>query len=159
MVYDDDHYYLGSVLSNLLSQTGYKVCLITPAGRVGQWGSFTEEIYRSNAELINRGVELITNNLISEINLKSLKIKCVFTGNVKSIKADWVIPITRREPIDFLYYELLNAKNLKNNNIKSINKVGDCVAPGMIATSIYSGYKAGIELGENNTTNTNTQDL
>ena len=113
----------------------------------------------SNAELINRGVELITNNLISEINLKSLKIKCVFTGNVKSIKSDWVIPITRREPIDYLYNELLDSKNLKNSNIKSINKVGDCVAPGMIATSIYSGYKAGIELGENNIINTNTKDL
>ena len=159
VVYDDDHYYLGSVLSNLLSQIGYKVCLITPAGRVGQWGSFTEEIYRSNAELINRGVELITNNLISEISLKSLKIKCVFTGKVKSIKADWVIPITRREPIDYLYDELLNSKNLKNSNIKSINKVGDCVAPGMIANSIYSGYKAGIELGKNNIRNKNPKDL
>jgi dimethylamine/trimethylamine dehydrogenase len=129
-----------------LSQIGYEVCLITPAGRVGQWGSYTEEIYRSNAELINRGVEIITNNLISEINLKSLKIKCVFSGKTKNIKADWVIPITRREPIDFLYDELLNSKNLNKTNIKSINKVGDCLAPGMIATSIYSGYKAGIEL-------------
>ena len=142
-----------------MSQIGYKVCLITPAGRAGQWGSYTEEIYRSNAELINRGVEIITNNLISEINLKSLKIKCVFSGKTKNIKTDWVIPITRREPIDYLYDELLNAKNLKKTNIKSINKVGDCLAPGMIATSIYSGYKAGIELGKNNIINTNPKDL
>ena len=126
---------------------------------MGQWGSFTEEIYRSNAELINRGVELITNNLISEIKLKSLKIQCVFTGKTKNINADWVIPITRREPIDYLYDELLDSKNLKNSNIKSINKVGDCVAPGMIATSIYSGYKAGIELGKNKIHNNNPNDL
>ena len=109
--------------------------------------------------MINRGVEIITNNLISEINLKSLKIKCVFSGKTQNIKTDWVIPNTRREPIDYLYDELLDSKNLKNSNIKSINKVGDCVAPGMIATSIYSGYKAGIELGENNIINTNPKDL
>ena len=93
------------------------------------------------------------------MTLQSLKIKCVFSGKTKNIKTDWVIPITRREPIDYLYDELLNAKNLKKTNIKSINKVGDCLAPGMIATSIYSGYKAGIELGKNNIINTNPKDL
>jgi dimethylamine/trimethylamine dehydrogenase len=125
---------------------------------VGQWGSFTEEIYRSNAELIKGGVEIITNNLISKINHKSLIIKCIFSGKIKNIKTDWVVPITRREPIDFLYDELIN-KNLKNTNIKSINKVGDCLAPGIIATSIYSGYKAGIELGKENISNTNNKEL
>ena len=41
------------------------------------------------------------------------------------------------------------------DRIKSINKVGDCVAPGMIANSIYSGYKVGIELGKNKIHNNN----
>ena len=35
MLFDDDHYYLGGVLAELLATEGYRVTLITPASDAG----------------------------------------------------------------------------------------------------------------------------
>jgi hypothetical protein len=37
MLYDDDHYYMGAVLAELLAKEDYQVTLVTPAGDVSNW--------------------------------------------------------------------------------------------------------------------------
>ena len=46
--------------------------------------------------------------------------------------------VTSREPNDALYHALLGRI--------SIHRIGDCLAPGTIATSVYSGHQYAREL-------------
>ena len=43
VVFDDDHYYMGGVLAELLVQNGANVTLITPAAFVSEWSNNTLE--------------------------------------------------------------------------------------------------------------------
>ena len=150
LIFDDDHYYIGPVIALYLIHNGYDVTLVTPAGRCGQWGYYTEELYQSNAELLNSGVKIITNNNLVEIKSDSVQLSCIFSGKTKNIAADWIIPITRREPKDKIFYELNGLTNNHSLKLKSLKRIGDCEAPGIIASAVYSGYKSALELGKNN---------
>ena len=150
LIFDDDHYYIGPVIALYLIHNGYEVTLVTPAGRCGQWGYYTEELYQSNAELLNSGVKIITNNNLVEIKSDSVQLSCIFSGKTKNIAADWIIPITRREPKDKIFYELNGLTNNHSLKLKSLKRIGDCEAPGIIASAVYSGYKSALELGKSN---------
>ena len=52
--------------------------------------------------------------------------------------------MTARLPEDGLYHELLQATD---SGIRSLRRVGDCQAPGIIATAVYEGHRYARELG------------
>ncbi|MDK1011511.1 MAG: NADH:flavin oxidoreductase, partial [Actinomycetota bacterium] len=68
----------------------------------------------------------------------SVTLECVFTGRTREIAASNVIMATSRQPQDDLYYGLVGRIN--------ITRIGDCLAPGTIATSVYSGHRYAREL-------------
>ena len=43
LIYDDDHYYMGGVLAELLTQNNCEVTLVTPAPSISYWTQFTLE--------------------------------------------------------------------------------------------------------------------
>ena len=53
VIYDDDHYYMGSVLAELLIQGGCQVSLVTPAPLVAAWSLYTLEQEHIQHRLIN----------------------------------------------------------------------------------------------------------
>ena len=148
VIYDDDHYYLGSVLALSLRSRGHDVTLVTPAGRPAGWGAYTNEQFQSAAALIDAGVEIVTNRTLERIEPDHCVTACIFSGQEGEIAADWVLPLTRREPCDTLYRALKKAiADGAEGAPKSVARIGDCDAPGIIATAVYSGYKAAVELG------------
>ena len=48
--------------------------------------------------------------------------------------------VTSRDPADSLYHELVNRID--------IVRIGDCLAPGTIATAVYSGHRYAREMDE-----------
>ncbi len=144
LIYDDDHYYLGPVLALELRRRGQDVVLVTPAGRVGQWSTFTWEQDTACAALIDGGVEIITNRILEGVEEGCVRAACVFTGREVAISADWVLPLTQREPNDGLYFELLARR--ESNQLKSVRRIGDCEAPGLIASAVYSGHRVAREM-------------
>ena len=72
---------------------------------------------------------------------------CVFSGFEKIMETEFFMPVTIRTPNSNLYYGL---KNLEGNDSrlanKSIYRIGDCEAPGLIANCIYSGHKLAREI-------------
>ena len=146
LVYDDDHYYLGPVLALELRRRGRDVALLTPAGRVGQWSGFTWEQDDACAALIDGEVEITTNRILEGVEEGRARTACVFTGRETAISADWVLPITRRNPNDGLYFELLARR--ESAQLGSLRRAGDCEAPGIIATAVYSGHRIARETGD-----------
>ena len=141
VIYDDDHYYMGSVLALELRRRGYGVALVTPAGRAGIWGENTQEIHASNAALIAAGVEVVTNRMVTFVDAGKAMLSCVFSGETTSIPCDALLPLTRRIPVCDLY------DGLQGKGLTSLRRIGDCEAPSILAAAVHSGYRAAIEFG------------
>ena len=144
LIFDDDHYYLGSVLALELRRRGHEVVIVTPAGRVGHWSAFTSEQDRTYAALIEEKVEIVPNQVLEGVEEGLARTSCVFSGRETSIGADWVLPLTRREPNDGIYWDILAER--EEGALASIRRIGDCEAPGIIASAVYSGYRIGVEM-------------
>lgn len=147
VLYDDDHYYMGPVLAEKLQPIVDGVTLVTPAGYVSEWGKNTEEQERSQRRLLKLGVNILTGKAVSGFDGKSAELTCVYTADVFRQPAASVVTVTAREPNDELYRELTSDPDaLKDNGIKSIDRIGDCRAPGLIATAVYAGHRIAREM-------------
>ena len=149
VIYDDDHYYLGSVLALELRQKGHRVTLATPAGRSCDWGQWTTETEQSNAELTAAGVEILPNVMLSAAPKGAARLMNVLTGRVQDLACDAIIPLTRRLPVLSLYDDLQSQPAaLKVAGIGSLIRIEDAEAPNIIAAGVQSGYRAAMDLGE-----------
>ena len=147
VLYDDDHYYMGAVLAEKLQSTGLETTMVTPAGTVGAWGINTEEQARTQSRLLNLDVQILTGKVVDAFDGDKVELTCVYTGKSIRQTAASLITVTARRPIDELYYQLISDPDaIKESGIKSVQRVGDCLAPGIIAAAIHSGHRAAREL-------------
>ena len=141
LVYDDDHFYMGAVLAEKLRRDGNEVCLVTPAADVSNWTHNTMEQARTQTLLLELGVEIVAQHSLSAIASGEVELACVFTGRTKRRPCAAVIPVTARMAEDALYRALMaDAPALQAAGIKSVTRVGDCLAPGTIAAAVHSGH-------------------
>ncbi|MDK1104261.1 MAG: FAD-dependent oxidoreductase, partial [Actinomycetota bacterium] len=138
VVYDDDHYYIGGVIAEMLSKEGLDVTLVTPANEVSTWTTHTEEQHRIQQRLLSLGIDLQTGMSVASVAEDSVTLECVFTGRTHDVAASNVVMATSRKPQDGLFYALVDQIDIK--------RIGDCLAPGTIATSVYSGHRYAREL-------------
>mgnify|MGYP000085158583 CR=1 FL=1 len=149
VIYDDDHYYLGSVLALQLRKEGHRVTLVTPAGRPCDWGQWTTEVYQSTAALIDAGVAVMPNHMLVAAQKHEAVLSCMFSGDRSSLACDAIIPLTRRLPVLGLYDGLrAMGDGLQEARIKSLQRIGDAEAPHIIAAAVQSGYRAAMDLGQ-----------
>ncbi|MDH3194504.1 MAG: FAD-dependent oxidoreductase, partial [Acidimicrobiia bacterium] len=138
VVYDDDHYYMGGVLAETLRKTGLEVTLVTPANEVSTWTTHTEEQHRIQERLLSLGIGLVTGTSLAAVASDSVTLESIYTGNISDVAATNVVMVTSRAPVDDLYHALVGRAQ--------IQRIGDCFAPGTIATSVYSGHRYAREL-------------
>lgn len=149
LIYDDDHYYLGSVLALKLRKEGHRVTLVTPAGRPCDWGQWTTEVYQSNAALIEAGVAVVPNRMLVAAERGEAVLSCMFSEDRSTHACDAIIPLTRRLPVLELYDGLKGmGDGLRECGIKSVIRIGDAEAPHIIAAAVHSGYRAAMDLGQ-----------
>ena len=154
VIFDDDHYYLGPVIALALRSRGNAVTLVTPAGRAGQWCSHTNEQHASIRAMLDAGIEIVTDTVVDGVAPHGVTASCVFSGRRREIGADWVLPLTRREPHDALFHEIRAAIGEHRAHApRTVTRVGDCLAPGTIAAAVYSGYRAALEMTPSPNTN------
>ena len=147
LIFDDDHYYLGPVIALALRARGNAVTLVTPAGRAGQWSSYTNEQHASVRAMLEAGIEIVTNMVVDRVAPERVTASCVFTGRRREIGADRVLPLTRREPHDALHGEIRAAiAQGRTGAPATVTRIGDCLAPGTIAAAVYGGYRAALEM-------------
>jgi len=132
VVFDDDHYYMGCVLAEKLLQDGLDVTLVTPAGNVGAWSEHTAERTLAHTRLVELGVRLETHSTLDAIEKDSATLSCVYTGKSRECGASSIVLVTSRAPVDGLYHELADRLDIR--------RIGDCLAPGTIATAVHSGH-------------------
>ena len=146
VVYDDDHYYMGGVIAELLATKGAQVTLVTPAPMVSHWTQFTLEQERIEKKLLGLGVAIKNKHVVESIHDHEVRLRCTITGSVIAIPRDHVVLVSDRQPNDQLYRELLPA--LAAGKIASLKVIGDAEAPNIIAQAIYAGHCAAREFDE-----------
>ena len=149
VLFDDDHYYLGGVLAELLRHEGYEVVLVTPGTMVSAWTTATMEQHRIQRRLIEIGVELRCATSVAAITADGVQGLCVYTQRIESIGCDSVVVVTARLPDDGL------ARGLHERGaewgaagLSSVTAVGDSWCPGTIAAAVWDGHRFAEELDE-----------
>jgi len=141
VVYDDDHYYTGGVIAEKLRGDGLEVTLVTPvtpANEVAIWTVYTWEQDRILKRILTLGIHIKTRTSLSEIQSGGVIAECIYTGRKEEIPASTIVLVTSREPRDDLYRSLRDEID--------IERIGDCLAPGTVATAVYSGHRYAREL-------------
>jgi dimethylamine/trimethylamine dehydrogenase len=139
LVYDDDHYYLGGVLAELLQNEGFEVEIVTPAPQVSAWTVNTMEVDRIQRRLLLAGVTLRTSAAVTEVSVGKVTVASAYTGQLSEAAADCVVMVTARLPEDELYLDLVSRQ--EQGEITSVRAIGDAWAPGTIAAAVWSGRR------------------
>jgi dimethylamine/trimethylamine dehydrogenase len=152
LVYDDDHYYMGSVVAEQLVGDGLEVVLATPAAVAASWTDYTLEQHRIQAQLLELGVEVISSHSLQEITPDSASLDCVFSGKTRRVEVSAVVMVVSRLPNDNLYRELAaDREALTAAGIQTLRAIGDCHGPATIAAAVYEGHRFAREIGTETT--------
>jgi dimethylamine/trimethylamine dehydrogenase len=146
VIYDDDHYYMSSVLTELLTANGCNVILVTPAPLISYWTKFTLEQERIHHKLIKLGVKLYTQTVLSEIKKDAVRLSNTISEDQVELPCDGVVLVTDKISNDAMYYELKSA--LEREKLNSLRLIGDAEAPNVIAQAVFSGHLAAREFDE-----------
>jgi dimethylamine/trimethylamine dehydrogenase len=143
VLYDDDHYYMGGVLAELLAAGGAHVTLVTPQPLVSAWTEHTMEQPRIHARLVSEGVEIVLSHVLRAAGPNGIQLSCVFTEREVTLAADALVLVTARLPNDQLAIELAQTARAP-----AFQAVGDALAPGTIAAAVWDGHRYAEELDD-----------
>ncbi|WP_284735861.1 oxidoreductase [Dongia deserti] len=145
MLYDDDHFYMGSVIAEALVARGCQVDFVTPATKIAEWTENTLEQAVIMRRLLSLGVNVVPSKAPEAIGAGEVRLGCTWTGAQTTIAADAVVMVASRTPNDALYHEL-RARDWQGAGILSLKLIGDAAAPGPIAWATYAGRRYAEEL-------------
>lgn len=151
LVYDTDGYYTAVGVAELLLNAGKRVTIVTPLANFASFMFFTGEAGPVNVGLRERGAEIVTTHLLSEIADSGQRGQSVWGGEHVQWDADAVVLVTQRESNVGVYEELkADPERLEREGIEAVYRVGDCVAPRMPADSIFEGHRLAREIDSAN---------
>jgi dimethylamine/trimethylamine dehydrogenase len=149
IIYDDDHYYMGSVIAERVRELGLPTTLVTPEDKASSWGAYTTDRWRSQKKLMKMGVEILCAQLLTGFDGKEASLSCTYTGTERKLPATSIVLVTARKPNDGLFHSLASYfENSSEAAPMSLKRIGDCDAPAIIAAATYAGHKYARELEE-----------
>jgi dimethylamine/trimethylamine dehydrogenase len=147
LVYDDDHYYMGGVLAELLVKNGNKVRFVTPSIRVSDWSYNTLEQGFIQKRLIELDIDIHVTRGLTAVGRDHAKVACTYSGRTSQLACDAVLMVAARLPNDALYLDLKERQtDWQAAGIRSVKVLGDAEAPAPIAWATYAGHRYAEEL-------------
>jgi len=148
VIFDDDGYYMASVLAELMVAEGRETWLVTPAVVVAPWSEYTLEQHVIEQRLADLGVRMLVRHTIVSVDEGEVVTRDGLGRCDRRIACAGVIGVTARIPDDDLWLALNGGVELEGAGIRSLQRIGDCYGPGLIAAAVYQGHKYVRELGE-----------
>jgi len=143
VIYDFDHYYMGSCLAELLRQRGNEVTIVTPANAVSAWTFMSNELTDIRERVIELGINTVFEQYLTSFSDGAVQLASIYRGgDALSIDCGSLVIVGVRTPNDRLFQELnSDTDRIANASISSLRSIGDCRAPGTIAHAVYSGHE------------------
>jgi dimethylamine/trimethylamine dehydrogenase len=118
------------------------VTLVTPAADVSKWTHATLEQGLIEERLYEIGVNIIEKHALAAMTAGEVHIQHVQNGRQRALPCASVLLVTMRLPNDSLYHDLTaDAGRLQDAGIRSLTRIGDCLAPSTIAAAVYAGHR------------------
>ena len=147
LLFDDDSFYIGSVLAEVLRAAGNEVIYVTPDDAVALWTTNTQEFRHIQRRLRSHrradrdrphAARLARAARTARLRLQ----RCRTNDRV------------RRDPYDHgalaersIAASAASARaEWRDAGIESVTAIGDCLAPGLIAHAVYAGHRFAQEL-------------
>jgi len=143
VIYDFNHYYMGSCLAELLRQRGQEVTIVTPANAVSAWTLMNNELGDIRVRMKDLGVATVFEHYLTGFNNGEVQLASTYDGdNVSAIACGSLVVVGVRSANDGLYQALnSDTSRIANTGIISVRSIGDCRAPGAIVNAVYSGHE------------------
>lgn len=152
LVWDDDHYYMGGVLAELLAERGYETLYMTPASEASTWTRATLEQHFIQTRLLRKGVKVHTFRAVVGIEAGGVTSACVFTGTTETLGVDATVLVTARLPDEELAVALAAQRAVWSvTGIETVTVIGDALAPATIAHATYAGRRYAEEFDDEST--------
>ena len=142
VLYDDDHFYMGSVIAEALVARGCSIDFVTPAVKVAEWTVNTLEQASIMRRLLGLGVRLHLSKAPEAVGADHVTLGCTWTGQTSHLACDAVVMVTSRVPDDALYHAVMARRaDWHAGGVQSVALIGDAAAPGPIAWATYAGRR------------------
>ena len=145
VVYDGEGYFVAAGVAERLAGEGYAVELVTPFDVVAPVTDETLEGSLLRTRLHDARISMRRNVSLTGIGAGIASCESEF-GESFELEADGVVLVTQRLSNDALYQALRAETRLSEEGIEAVYRVGDCVAPRMIADCIFDGHRLGREI-------------
>jgi dimethylamine/trimethylamine dehydrogenase len=137
VIYDFDHYYMGSCLAEMLRRQGKDVTIVTPAAAVSAWTFMNNESVYIRERMFELGVELQLEQFVTDFADGRVGTRSIYkAGPSQELRCGSLIVVGNRIGNDALYRELRDS-----GDIHSVRSIGDCRAPGAIVHAVYGGHE------------------
>lgn len=150
LVYDDDHHYMASVIAEKLMLQGHRVVLASTADQIAVEGIGSLEQYRTQQRMLELGAELVLAHKLRSYDGATATLECRYSGRITTRECSSLIPVTSRAPEESLYHSVMAQEDrFAEAGIHSVQRIGDCQAPGLIVAAVFAGHRYARELGAN----------
>ncbi len=149
VVYDDEGYVMGGLMAEVLAKAGRSVTLVTPAPLVSAWTQHSLDQPRIHCRLVESGVTIRLNTMMTARGVESVDLACSFTGAKEKQDCATLILVTSRLPNEGLCLDLGAREAVwAAAGIRTLKSIGDCRGPGTIAAAVFAGHRYAREFGE-----------
>jgi dimethylamine/trimethylamine dehydrogenase len=146
VVFDGEGYFMGAGLAEVLAAEHYSVQLVTPAAQVAFFCDATRESVLLRRRLHELGVAMRANSTLVEIGPTEARFSDEFDGSFE-MATDAVVLVTQRLSNESLYLDLVSDEaSARAEGLKAVYRVGDCVAPRLLADTIFDGHRLAREI-------------
>ena len=146
VVYDAEGYFVAAGLAEKLVEEGYDVELATCLERIAPVTDETLEGPMLRQHLHDIGVRQRAGFLASEMGEGFMRGTDEF-GEPAELETDAVVLVTQRLSNEALYLELAqDLDGLRGEGIEALYRIGDCVAPRIIAEASFDGHRLAREI-------------
>ena len=142
VIYDDDHFYMGSVMAEALIKMSCTVTIVTPAVHFAGFAQFSLEIKHIHRRMAELGVTILAQTALTGVTMQGAEVEGVYGTDARQIACDAVMMVAGQVPNDDLYRALAAKPGAQR-----VVALGDCQAPATIASAVFAGHKFARDLG------------
>ncbi len=136
LVLDELGFHQATSVAELLADRDCSVEIVTPGMVVGQDLGLTLDLENFWIRARAKGIEQTTELVPMEVSGQVLRLQHHPTGAMVTRQPDWVVLAVPPDPVDSLYFELMEAG-------VRVDRVGDAVAPRRAHAAVIDGERVG----------------